>query len=85
MPAQEDQSMLEQMAERLKLEGDDLSDFINSGMKRMGYVAKTIFTDPEPDKSANGGGDFFSRRQQQSNGGETRRQVSGAPRGGYEG
>lgn len=78
--ADENQSMaevflakLEDMAEDLGLEGDDREDMINSGMKRKGFVAKTMWADPEPDGKSGGGGDFFSRRQQENNGGNTRR------------
>lgn len=64
MPAQDDQTMLEELAERLGLEDDEAENFISSAMSRLGYKLRRVFED-DPDNGGNrGGGDFFSQRQQ---------------------
>lgn len=89
MAAQEDQGMLEELAERLGLENDEADNFISSAMKRLGYRARRIFEDDDSgNNSGSGGGDFFSQKRQRTReipnrrGGQ--RKASGFGMGQYE-
>lgn len=77
MGAQEDRTLLDDVAERLGLDDDERNDFVNSGMKRLGYKPRMDWDDPDPDegKDGKGGGDFFSRRKEEKQ--RQSRDVSG--------
>ncbi len=87
MPAQEDQGMLEELAQRLGLEDDEADNFISSAMKRLGYRARRIFEDDEGNGNNNGGDFFASKRQARTreiSGRGQRRKASGFGMGQYE-
>jgi hypothetical protein len=77
MPAAEDRTMLEELADRLGLEDDDRNGFVNDGMKRMGYKPRVDWDEPDQDdgKGGDSGGDFFTRRRGQQQ--RQSRDVSG--------
>jgi hypothetical protein len=88
MAAQEDQGMLEELAQRLGLEDDEADNFISSAMKRLGYRARRIFEDDDSGNNNAGNGDFFaSKRQARTReipGRGQRRKASGFGMGQYE-
>jgi hypothetical protein len=65
MPAQDDETMLSELAERLGLEEEEADNFIGSAMKRLGYKARRMWEDDDSQGGGNNsGGDFFSTRRQ---------------------
>lgn len=76
---EEDTAKYNGIADELGLEGDEREDFIGSAMKRLGYVARSVWNEPEPEAGEKSG-DFFSSRRRESN---KQREVTGNAGGNY--
>lgn len=76
MPANEDYESLSDLADRLGLEDDEKESFIGSAMKRLGYIAKSLWEDAPAGDGNGNGGDFFSTKRRE----KTREVPSGRSR-----
>ena len=63
MAAEKDQEMLTDLAERLGLEDDEKENFVNSGMRRLGYKPREVWEDSDDDNPKSSDGDFFTTKR----------------------
>ena len=79
MPANDDYSMLSDLAEKLGLDDSESENFITSSMRRLGHRASIAWSDNE-EQGDKGGGDFFSKAREKRDVRGGRREQEGRGR-----